>query len=119
MRWVPVSLSDTCLRSQLPRAYAFRELKPATFRDRLPEPLRQFDTHQIVPDPADPQRPALKGSAHHASHPHLVHEFVRSIAERRPPAIDASTAANWTAAGLCAHASALRDGAAVDIPSFE
>jgi hypothetical protein len=47
-----------------------------------------------------------------------VHEFVRSIIEDRPSAIDAVTAANWTAAGICAHESALRGGAAVEIPRF-
>ena len=43
------------------------------------------------------------GGGHHGSHPHLVHEFISSIIESRSPAIDAVTAANWTAAGLCAH----------------
>ena len=38
----------------------------------------------------------------------LAHEFVRSIVERRPPALDIMTAANWTAAGVCAHESAIR-----------
>ena len=55
---------------------------------------------------------------HHGSHAHLVHEFVRSIVERRPPAIDAHTAAAWTAPGICAHASALRDGEPVAVPDF-
>jgi predicted dehydrogenase len=55
---------------------------------------------------------------HGGSHPHLVHEFVRSIVEERAPAVDALTAANWTAAGICAHASAMADGATVRIPSF-
>jgi hypothetical protein len=59
-----------------------------------------------------------QGGGHHGSHPHLVHEFVRSIVERRSPAIDAVTAANWTAAGICAHASAMADGAAVPVPQF-
>jgi hypothetical protein len=39
--------------------------------------------------------------------------------EGRRPRIDAVTAANWTAAGICAHESAMRHGAAVDIPSFD
>jgi predicted dehydrogenase len=55
---------------------------------------------------------------HGGSHPHLVHEFVRSIVEGRPPAIDAVTAANWTAPGLYAHASALRDGETLVVPDF-
>jgi predicted dehydrogenase len=59
-----------------------------------------------------------QGGGHHGSHPHMVHEFVRSIVEGRAPWIDAVTAANWTAAGICAHASALRGGEAVDVPAF-
>jgi hypothetical protein len=59
-----------------------------------------------------------QGGGHHGSHPHMVHEFVRSIVEARRPWIDAVTAANWTAVGLCAHESAMRGGNAVDVPSF-
>jgi predicted dehydrogenase len=55
---------------------------------------------------------------HGGSHPHLVHEFVRSIVEGRPPLIDASTGANWTAAGICANDSSLLDGAMVEVPGF-
>ena len=55
---------------------------------------------------------------HGGSHPHLAHEFVRSIVEGRAPAIDAVTAANWTAAGICANDSALLDGVLVTIPGF-
>jgi predicted dehydrogenase len=62
--------------------------------------------------------PLTYGGGHGGSHPHLVHEFVRSIVEERPPAIDAVTAADWTEAGICAHASAMRDGEAVAVPSF-
>ena len=49
----------------------------------------------------------------------LGDEFVRSIIERRPPAIDAVTAANWTAAGICAHQSAMAGGDGIDIPRFD
>jgi predicted dehydrogenase len=60
-----------------------------------------------------------QGGGHHGSHPHLVHEFVSSIVERRQPWIDAVTAANWTAAGICAHESAMAGGREVAIPAFE
>ncbi len=59
-----------------------------------------------------------QGGGHHGSHPHLVHEFVRAIMEDRPAAIDAVTAANWTAAGICAHQSAMAGGAEVVVPAF-
>lgn len=60
-----------------------------------------------------------QGGGHHGSHPHLVHEFVRSIVEGRQPSIDAVTAANWTAAGICAHQSAMAGGSEVTIPGFD
>ncbi len=75
------------------------------FADRLPAELRPFTLHDT-------------DGAHGGSHPHLAHEFVRSIAEARRPAVDAVTAANWTAPGLCAHESALQGGEAVTIPAF-
>jgi predicted dehydrogenase len=75
---------------------------------------------------APPLRPDLLPSElaphiegwHGGSHPHLAHEFVSSIVEGRPSRIDAVTAADWTAPGICAHESALQDGEPVEIPSF-
>ena len=61
--------------------------------------------------------PFVQG-AHGGSHPHLVHEFIRSIVEGRPPAIDAVTAADWTAPGICANESAIKGGELVSIPDF-
>ena len=49
----------------------------------------------------------------------LVHEFIRSIIENRPPSIDVNTAANWTAAGTKAHESAMQGGEKVVIPRFD
>jgi hypothetical protein len=48
----------------------------------------------------------------------MVHEFVRSIIERRPASSNSVIAADWTAAGICAHESAMRGGKEVVIPSF-
>ena len=70
------------------------------------------------PDLVPPALSEFAQGGHGGSHPHLVHEFVRSIVEGRPPAVDAARAANWTAAGLCAHESALRQGEGVPIPDF-
>jgi predicted dehydrogenase len=75
------------------------------YADRLPVEIREFTRYEV-------------DGAHGGSHPHLAHEFVRSIVEERAPAIDAVTAANWTAPGICAHESAMRDGETVTIPVF-
>ena len=81
----------------------------------LPEPIRPFTTHGVY-DAENGHLSFTQGSGHGGSHPHLVHEFLQSIVEQRPAAIDARTAANWTSVGLCAHLSAMRDGARVAIP---
>jgi len=73
-----------------------------------------------------PYRPDLLPAAiahfanggHGGSHPHLAHEFVRSIVEQRAPAIDVYQSANWTAPGICANESALRGGELILIPDF-
>jgi hypothetical protein len=58
-------------------------------------------------------------AGHGGSHPWLVHEFLSSIIEDRPARIDGRTAAAWTAPGICAHESALRDGARIEVPAFD
>ena len=87
------------------------------YADRLPAPIRPYTTSGVYDD-ANEHLSFTQGSGHGGSHPHLAHEFVRSIVEVRPPAIDEVTAANWTAAGLCAHDSAMAGGVPVDLPDF-
>ena len=85
----------------------------------LPEEIRHFTVGGNY-DPLNPQE-SLKvgaGGGHHGSHPHLVNEFVRSIVEKRKPYIDEVIGGNITAAGVCAHESALRHGEAVMVPQF-
>jgi predicted dehydrogenase len=106
------------LRESRGREISTERITPPSFRDRLPESIRSFDGHQVIPDPANPHQSILQGGDHHGSHPHMVHEFVRSVVEQRKPAVDAVTAADWTATGICAHASAMKGGERVDIPVF-
>ena len=55
---------------------------------------------------------------HGGSHAYLVHEFVQAVAHGRTPAINAWEAARYTAAGVMAHKSALRDGELLDVPDW-
>ena len=98
--------STTEILSDLPNPY-----------QRLPESIRGYTVGQNF-DPLNPQDTLKKGSGggHHGSHPHLVHEFVRSIVEEREPWINVELAANITGAGICAHISAQNGGAAVTVP---
>lgn len=94
-----------------------RSLAPADDTQELPNALRRFTR------PFDYHRPGMPGpvhvsAQHGGSHPFLVHEFVRSIVERRSPVVDARTAARWTAPGICAHQSALRGGVEIVVPVY-
>jgi predicted dehydrogenase len=85
--------------------------------DILPPEIAQF-TRRTGQDESNPAQSFLQGGDHGGSHPHLVHEFVRAIIEKRQSVVGPITAANWTAAGVCAHESATLSGTAVDIPDF-
>ena len=84
----------------------------------LPEPLRRYTQYVTVADPNNPHMSTLQGGAHHGSHPHLVHEFVMSVVEGRKPFPDEVTSAEWCAAGICAHESAMKGGEGVEVPDF-
>ncbi len=85
--------------------------------DLLPAEIAPF-TRRGVYDDAHTHRSFVQGGGHGGSHPHLVHEFVTSIVEDRESAIDAVTAAQWTAVGTCAHESAMKGGETVLVPAF-
>lgn len=90
---------------------------PVDRADLLPPSVGRY-TKRFVYGEDDRHLSFEQGGGHHGSHPHLVHEFVRSIVEHRQPWIDAITAANWTAPGICAHESAMAGGREVVVPSF-
>ena len=89
------------------------------FHESLPEEIQKFTVGKNY-DPLNPQDSLKKGAGagHHGSHPHLVNEFVMSVIENRKPWIDEVLGGNITAAGICAHESAMKNGEAVYIPIF-
>ena len=84
------------------------------YAHRLPEPIRAF-TRSI--QDAD-HLSFVQGGGHGGSHPHMVHEMVSALLENRDPRPNATTAANWTCVGICAHQSALKGGEIVRLPAF-
>jgi predicted dehydrogenase len=84
----------------------------------LPQSIRKY-TKRFVYDSVEKHLSFEQGGGHHGSHPHLVNEFVSSIIEGRQPWIDAVTSATWTAAGICAHKSAMMNGAEIMVPKFD
>ena len=91
--------------------------EPPDRTDLLPPSIRKY-TRRFVYSDETRHLSFEQGGGHHGSHPHLVHEFVRSIIEDRSPWIDAIKAANWTAAGISAHESAMQGGAEVQVPCY-
>lgn len=87
------------------------------YADRLPQEIARFTGAKEL-DARGEHPSVLHGGGHGGSHPHLVHEFVRSILENRAPVCDEIHAATYTAPGICAHQSALQNGQPVDIPTF-
>ncbi len=84
------------------------------FAHLLPEPIQKFT--QTIQD-AD-HLSFIQGGGHGGSHPHMVNEFLTALAEDRDPWPNATTSANWTCVGLCAHESAKRGGEIVHLPKF-
>jgi len=83
----------------------------------LPEPIRRFTTKGVYDD-ENAHLSFIQGGGHGGSHPHLVHEFVSSIRDRRPSFPDVYQSVNWTCAGICAHESAMQQGRMVELPDF-
>lgn len=84
------------------------------FAHLLPAEIRQF-TRSIQ----DAEHLSfVQGGGHGGSHPHMVHEMVSALLENRDPRPNATTAANWTCVGICAHQSALQGGQIVRLPAF-
>jgi predicted dehydrogenase len=96
---------------------AAERVKAPDRQDLLPREIARFTVRGKYDD-TNPQKSFEMGGGHHGSHPHLVHEFVRSIVEGRKPWIDEVRAADWTAAGICAHESAMQSGEAVEVPRW-
>ena len=101
------------------RPTRFAQVEMPNFYESLPAEIRKYTVGGNF-DPLNPQDSLKKGAGggHHGSHPHLVHEFVSSIIEQRKPWIDEVLGGNITAAGICAHESAIKNGESIIVPEF-
>ena len=89
-------------------------VKVPDFARLLPQEIGRFTTKGVYDD-QHAHLSFIQGGGHGGSHPHLVHEFVSSIVERRPSFPNVYQSVNWTCAGICAHESAMRGGAMVKL----
>ncbi|WP_395090447.1 Gfo/Idh/MocA family protein [Armatimonas sp.] len=112
--WTPIEHEDCFLHhGEIPE-----RVKVPDYAHRLPEGIQKFTTQGVYDLSENTHLSFKQGSGHGGSHPHLAHEFVRSIIEEREPFPNAIQSANYTATGICAHESALRGGERIFLPNF-
>jgi predicted dehydrogenase len=63
--------------------------------------------------------PLRHNSGHGGSHTYITHEFIDSLVNNRQPLVDVYEALAYTAPGIVAHKSALKNGEYMKIPNFD
>ncbi len=91
-----------------------QRVKVPDYAHLLPEAIRRF-TGSVTDEG---HLSFIQGAGHGGSHPHLAHNWLMAILGERPALPDAATSANWTMVGICAHQSAMKGGARIDLPRF-
>jgi predicted dehydrogenase len=104
--------------AKLPEPKIPKKIKVPDYAQRLPKGIRPFTTKGVYDLGNKTHLSFTQGAGHGGSHPHLAHEFIMALVEKREPFPNAKQSANWTCVGLCAHESALKGGAIVKLPSF-
>lgn len=94
------------------------EVDSPDYAHLLPEAIQRFTTKGVY-DTDDHQHLSFtQGAGHGGSHPHLVHEFISALVDKRSPYPNAVQSANITCVGILAHESALQGGVTVKLPEF-
>jgi len=104
--------------AKLPEQKIPKKVQVPDFGQRLPKGIRPFTTKGVYDLGKKTHLSFTQGAGHGGSHPHLAHEFIMALVEKRQPFPNAKQSANWTCVGLCAHQSALKGGAIVRLPAF-
>ena len=84
----------------------------------LPAPIQGFTTKGVYDTDSHQHLSFIQGAGHGGSHPHLVHEFVSALIDKRDPFPNARQSANITCVGILAHESALQGGKVIALPEF-
>lgn len=106
-------------RAKLPEAEIPKLARAPDYAKSLPKSIRQFTAKGVYAMAGGKTHLSFtQGSGHGGSHPHLAHEFIMALVEKRESFPNARQSANWTCVGLCAHESAMAGGKVVDVPRF-
>jgi predicted dehydrogenase len=112
----PLIHTKSSVEQPIPEPEIPKRTKMPDYARLLPEPIRRFTQPAAIQDAE--HLSFLQGGGHGGSHPHLAHAFLTAVLGEKPAFPDAPTSANWTAVGICAHASAMKGGERVKIPEF-
>jgi predicted dehydrogenase len=112
----PVIHTKSSVENPIPEPEIPKRTKVPDYAHLLPEPIRRFTQPAAIQDAE--HLSFLQGGGHGGSHPHLANAFLMAALGEKPAFPDAPTSANWTAVGICAHASAMKGGERVKIPEF-
>lgn len=94
------------------------KVKVPDYAHLLPAEIRRFTTKGIYNADENVHLSFSQGGGHGGSHPHMVHEFLSAIVNKREPFPNALQSANWTSVGILAHESALHGGKLIAVPDF-
>ena len=97
--------------------WAYNKYTEPEMRDELPPDVLEQFKKVYNPDakPDDDFQP----QGHGGSHPYLVHNFVKMVAENGPSPIPIGEALHYMAMGIAAHQSARKDGEIVKVQQFD
>lgn len=93
-------------------------VKVPDYAHLLPEEIQPFTGRGVYDSDEKQHLSFTQGGGHGGSHPHLVHEFVSSLLDKRKPYPNAAESANITCVGILAHESAMEGGALKQMPEF-
>ncbi len=94
------------------------EVESPDYAKLLPEPIQRFTTKGVYDSDEHQHLSFTQGAGHGGSHPHLIHEFLSALVNKKQPYPNASQSANITCVGILAHESAKQGGKIIPLPEF-
>lgn len=94
------------------------EIESPDFAKLLPKEIQHFTTKGVYDSDEHQHLSFTQGAGHGGSHPHLVHEFINALINKKEPYPNAKQSANITCVGILAHESAMKGGEIIRLPDF-
>lgn len=94
------------------------EIESPDYAKLLPEPIQRFTTKGVYDADEHQHLSFTQGAGHGGSHPHLIHEFLSALVNKKQPYPNAPQSANITCVGILAHESAKQGGKIIPLPEF-